>query len=254
MLRCSLPSNAEKCRDIVAKGSAARRPDERAILDSSMRKGFLLAILSLIVGLWMPPTVRAQEGGPVVRGYLFYSSTCPECQDARARVVPGFYRSWGQRLQLLAVDISEDSANLQWLQACGSKFGVPIAELEVPALFVGTDYLIGTVAIETQFPALFDRYESKGGVAFPEIPRPGRPLPVVARFMFFYSPTCPHCRYVEENVLPKIRDKYGAQVQWEALDVTVEANLRALLALGKAAQLPDNQVGSVPVVFVGDEY
>ncbi len=219
-----------------------------------MRKSLLLASLFLIAGMWVPSVVLAQEGGPVVRGYLFYSSTCPDCQDARTRVVPGFYRSWRERLQLLAVDISADSANLQWLKECAAKYGVPTEQLEVPALFVGTDYLIGTPAIEARFPALFDSYQGKGGVDYPDVSRPGDPLQTAAQFMFFYSPTCPHCRYVEENVLPKISAKYGTRVRWDALDVSVEANLRVLLSLGEAEDLPEDQVGVVPVVFIGDEY
>lgn len=219
-----------------------------------MRRALLLASLVLIAVVWVPDAALAQGGDPVVKGYLFYSSTCPDCQDLRIRVVPGFYQRWGEKLQLLAIDISADSANLQWLKDCATRYSVATETLEVPALFVGTDYMIGTSAIETQLPALFDSYSGKGGVDYPDVSRPGGPLQTTARFVFFYSPTCPHCRYIEENVLPKVSAKYGARVQWDALDISVEANLRALLSLGGAAGLPEGQLGVVPVIFVGDEY
>jgi cytochrome c biogenesis protein CcdA/thiol-disulfide isomerase/thioredoxin len=219
-----------------------------------MRRAFLLTSLVLIAVAWAPDAALAQGGDPVVKGYLFYSSTCPDCQDLRIRVVPGFYQRWGEKLQLLAIDISVDSANLQWLEDCATRYGVPTEQLEVPALFVGTDYMIGTSAVEDRFPALFDSYSGKGGVDYPDVSRPGDPLQTIARFVFFYSPTCPHCQYIEETILPRVSAKYGTRVQWDALDISLEANLRALLSLGGAAGLPEGQLGVVPVVFIGDEY
>jgi cytochrome c biogenesis protein CcdA len=91
-------------------------------------------------------------------------------------------------------------------------------------------------------------------VDFPDVPRPGGPLQPTVRFMFFYSPTCPHCQEVEENLFPKIRSRYGDQVQWEGYDRSEEVNYRALLILGELTGLPQEARGAVPLVFVGDEY
>ena len=59
---------------------------------------------------------------------------------------------------------------------------------------------------------------------------------------------------VEENLFPKIREKYGEQVQWESYDRSEETNYRALLILGELTGLPEEARGAVPMVFLGDEY
>jgi cytochrome c biogenesis protein CcdA/glutaredoxin len=72
--------------------------------------------------------------------------------------------------------------------------------------------------------------------------------------MFFYSPSCPHCQDVEENLLPVIKEKYGDRVQWESYDRSDETNYRALLYLGELTGLPQDARGAVPMVFIGDQY
>jgi cytochrome c biogenesis protein CcdA/glutaredoxin len=167
--------------------------------------------------------------------------------------LPQLYKQYGQQLQIKAIDINADEANYQWLIACEKQYQVPEDKVSVPALFIDDKYLIGSADISSQLPSLIERYLENGGVDFPDVPRPGGPLAPTVRFGFFYSPTCPHCIYVEEQVFPKIRAKYGDQVLWEAYDTSEEGNYRALLTLGELAGLPEKVRGSVPVLFVGDE-
>ena len=72
----------------------------------------------------------------------------------------------------------------------------------------------------------------------------------VVRAVLFYSPTCPHCHYVMTEVLPPLIEKYGAQLQIAAIDVT-NASGQALYqsAIDKFA-ITEERLG-VPTLVVG---
>jgi cytochrome c biogenesis protein CcdA/glutaredoxin len=196
----------------------------------------------------------AQEGqDPVVHGYLFYSSTCPDCEQVRTEVVPQLYRKYGRQLELLAVDVVAEDNNYQWLLACEKQYGAS-GEATVPVVFIGDQYLSGVEPIQEQLPGLVEDLLARGGVDYPDVARPGSPLKPTARFVFFYSPSCAHCMRVEQEVFPAIQAKFGDQVQWNAYDISDETNYRALLYLGQLAGLPAERQGVVPVVFMGDDY
>jgi len=199
------------------------------------------------------PVVKAQESQSVVKAYLFYSESCPSCQIVRRNVIPALYQQFAQQLHIKAIEVSNNEENYRWLTACEEAYGIAPEDTAVPVIFIGDQYLVGE-DIQDQLPGLVAQYAAEGGADYPDVPAPeGVPLPTV-RFMFFFSPTCPHCRNVEETVFPEIKAKYGDQVQWEAYDTSQELNLRALVALGNMVGLPDDALGSVPVVFMGDEY
>lgn len=212
----------------------------------------LTSILVLLCGLLVVPAVQAQAN-PVVRGYLFYSATCDDCQRVRQEVIPPLYREFGQQLQFMAIEVS-DQANYQWWLACHKAYGVADADADVPMLLLGDDVLIGEAAIETGARALVQKYLDQGGVDYPDVPRPGGPLEPTVRFMFFWSPTCPHCAYVKENVFPPLKAQYGDRLQWEAYSVEKEDNYLALLELEGRANVPEDQRGGVPTILIGDEY
>ena len=72
----------------------------------------------------------------------------------------------------------------------------------------------------------------------------------VVRAVLFYSPSCPHCHYVMNEVLPPLAEKYGAQLQIAAVDVT-QASGQALYqsAVEKFGITKDRQ--GVPALVVG---
>ena len=217
---------------------------------------FLMALIAAMA-LIVAPAAQAQEEG-TVKGYLFYSPACDDCHQIRAEIIPALYRKWVYRLQIVAVDIS-DEANYQWLLAFEKAYGVPADQADVPELFIGDQYLIGKQAIEENLARVVQEYADQAStsgtsVQAPDVPRPAGPLEPTVRFMFFYSPVCPHCKYVEETVFPRLKDKYGDRVQWEGHDTSDQANYHALLALEQMAGLPPERRGGVPVVFIGDEF
>lgn len=215
---------------------------------------WFVAGLALVLSLALFPVARAQENKPTVQGFLFYSDDCPTCLTVRTEILPRLYNEFGQQLQIKAIDIGSDADNEQWFQDCAVKYDIPQGQIDIPTLFIGDKYLLGADEIEAQLPLLIQEHLENGGAGFPVIPRPGGPLQPTVRFMFFYSPECPHCREVEEDLLPKIREKYGNQVQWESYDRSEEINYRALLILGELTGLPQEARGAVPLVFVGDQY
>ncbi|MBN1934481.1 MAG: hypothetical protein JW934_07435 [Anaerolineae bacterium] len=212
----------------------------------------LIAMAVLLCGLLLAPAAQAQETS-LVRGYLFYSATCPDCQRVRAEVIPPLYREFGTRLQIMAIEIG-DPDNYEWWLACEQAYGVSENEADVPELFIGDQALVGAQAIEAGAQALIQSYMTQGGVDYPDVPRPGGPLLPTVRFMFFWSSTCGHCAYVKENVFPPLKEQYGERVQWESYSVENADNYLALLALEERMGMPGDQQGGVPVVFVGDEY
>ena len=71
----------------------------------------------------------------------------------------------------------------------------------------------------------------------------------VAHAAFFYSPTCPHCMRVEEEVLPPLRVKYGSQFDIQAFNVEESHDYEVLLGLESQYGV---HVAEVPVIFIGE--
>jgi glutaredoxin-related protein len=195
----------------------------KGLISVLLRKALSVAGLVALVSLLMLSPVHAQEPAPVVHAYLFYSETCPTCQVVRRDVIPALYRQYGQQFRAKAIEITSSEANYRWMEDTLAAYDVPEGEGKVPILFIGDRYLVGA-EIQAELPDLIQQGIDAGGVAYPAVPAPDDAPPPTARFMFFYSPTCPHCAYVEENVLPQIEAKYGEQVSWEAYDTSEEIN------------------------------
>jgi len=69
------------------------------------------------------------------------------------------------------------------------------------------------------------------------------------RAFFFYSQTCSHCEVVQNEVLPPLLSKYGAQLELRYFDITAAENYEALLVLEKryGVAQPD-----IPEIFIGE--
>jgi cytochrome c biogenesis protein CcdA/thiol-disulfide isomerase/thioredoxin len=218
------------------------------------RRFWSIAGLALILSFIALPSAYAQGDKPTVRGYLFYADDCPTCLQVRTGILQELYKEFGQQLQIKAIDIDSEPANQQWFRDCAETYAISSAQADIPALFIGDKALIGAAEIESQLLSIVQAHMESGGIDFPDVPRPGGPLEPTVRFMFFQSPTCPHCTEVKENVLPRLRAKYGDRVQWESYDRSEEINYRALLILGELTGLPQEARGAVPLIFIGDEY
>jgi cytochrome c biogenesis protein CcdA len=72
----------------------------------------------------------------------------------------------------------------------------------------------------------------------------------VARAILFYSPTCPHCIEVLENVLPPLQASYGEQLEIQLLNLTDPLSYQVFAALHE--RYP-NLPGGVPQLYI-DQY
>ncbi len=75
--------------------------------------------------------------------------------------------------------------------------------------------------------------------------------PVVVRAVLFYSPTCPHCHIVQQQVLPPLQEQYGDQLVILQVDATTPAGQEVYQNYLAAFNVPDSRLG-VPALVVED--
>lgn len=73
----------------------------------------------------------------------------------------------------------------------------------------------------------------------------------VARAVLFYSPSCPHCHYVLEEVLPPLQARYGERLAVQTIDVTATEGQALYRAAIVAFAIPEERLG-VPALVFGD--
>ena len=219
-----------------------------------MRKtAWRILLLAVIVLGWFAPHAEAQR--PVVRMLLFYSTDCPHCQDIIEDFLPKVKEQFGDQLEITMLEIGQDADNYDWMLALEKEYGVSEQEAAIPEVFIGDQVLVGNTEVRERLVKIIQEYLDAGGVDYPPTPAP-EPAPTpdgkpVARFVLFYSETCPHCHKIMYEYLPTVRTKYGDQVEWAMLDVANPDIYEALVFLGKAAQLPEDAVGAVPAIYIG---
>ena len=73
----------------------------------------------------------------------------------------------------------------------------------------------------------------------------------IVQAVLFYSPTCPHCHEVIENVLPPLKEKYGDQLQLIGIDTSKKTGSQLYKGTVEAFAIPREKLG-VPALIVGD--
>lgn len=110
----------------------------------------------------------ATPATPVVHGVLFWMDGCGHCSEVMEEVLPPLQRSYGARLDIRLVEISDtDGADLYWDVA--DVLDIPPEEVAVPLLVVGDEVMSGTDAIRSALPGVVERYLADGGVAYPAV-------------------------------------------------------------------------------------
>ncbi|HID61943.1 MAG TPA: hypothetical protein EYP49_04265, partial [Anaerolineae bacterium] len=74
----------------------------------------------------------------------------------------------------------------------------------------------------------------------------------VVRLLLFYSESCPHCQAILNDYLPGVREKYGAQLEVQLVEISDPANFQKMLAFEAAYGVTEERAG-IPEVFVGDQ-
>ena len=72
----------------------------------------------------------------------------------------------------------------------------------------------------------------------------------VVQAVLFYSPTCPHCHEVIENVLPPLKEQYGSQLQLIGIDTSKQTGSQLYDTAADAFDIPRERLG-VPALIVG---
>jgi len=130
-------------------------------------RGFTL--LLILTSLLCHLGGAAGADSPVVRAVLFYSPTCPACHKVIEEYLPPLFETYGDRLQIIAVNTAEPSGGMLYDVVTGL-YDIPADRLGVPRLVVGDVALVGWVEISEQFPVLIERLLASGGVDWPAIP------------------------------------------------------------------------------------
>jgi cytochrome c biogenesis protein CcdA/glutaredoxin len=238
-----------------------------------VNKTRLPLLLLLLLNLALPAT-HAQE--PVVRALLFWSETCPHCHVVLEETLPPLQGAYGDRLQVLTIEVSEQAGYELWRTAMDT-WPVAHEQRGVPMLFIGDQVLVGSYDIPNQLPGLIEHYLALGGVDYPAIPglearvdalpspavTPLMPTPepvgeaveatsavqAVVRFWLFSSSHCDSCLVLKNEILPPILAKYKkGQVEIYEFDLE-KGYYEELLALETQYGI---EVGDVPEIFIGD--
>lgn len=109
------------------------------------------------------------ESQSIVQAVLFYSPTCPHCHKVITEDLPPLNEQYGDRLQILGVDVSLEVGQ-QLYQNAIVQFGIEENRLGVPTMIIGDTVLVGSVEIPQLFPGLVADGMTAGGVGWPNIP------------------------------------------------------------------------------------
>jgi len=247
----------------IRRGSAIWTKPSKKERYKKVRKAIIFILALFVLGFpgWVLE-IKAQE--PVVHILLFYSQTCPHCEDIINDFLPDIQEKYGDQLEVKLLDISE-RANFELVLALEEIYGIPEAEAGIPEIFIGhTPPLIGSYVIREQLDGLIQEYLDAGGADLPSpeqlallvTPMPtATPAPTavpigVVHILLFHSPACPHCEIVINDVLPGIQEKYGDQIEIKLLDISDPYNHGLFISLEEAAKIPPENRG-VPMMFVG---
>jgi uncharacterized membrane protein/thiol-disulfide isomerase/thioredoxin len=130
-------------------------------------------LLSVILIFGFTPAVHAQTTAPadqaVVRAVLFYSPTCGHCEYVRNDIFPPLFEKYGSQLEIAEINISTD-AGYQLYDLTMDFFQVPENSQGVPFLLIENEYLVGSVDIPENFPALISNKLQADGTTWPQIP------------------------------------------------------------------------------------
>lgn len=71
----------------------------------------------------------------------------------------------------------------------------------------------------------------------------------VARAVLFYAPTCPHCHYVLDEVVPPLQARYGERLVVQTIDVSTAEGQALYQAAIAAFAIPEERLGVPTLVF-----
>lgn len=214
-------------------------------------------LITVLTGLILSPvggpTAGAQDA--VVRLHFFYAEDSDACQAIRDELFDSLLAQYGDQIEINYLDVS-DPDTLERRLVLEQWHGMTSRPADTPEVYIGDEALVGADDIKTRLGKLIDYYLTEGGADLPQLPATasemqGKP---VARFLFFYGGTCPHCHNVIEDYLPTVYAKYGDQVQSRYVEIYNDVeNNRAMRGLLLKLDVPPERQGAVPALVIGDK-
>lgn len=132
-----------------------------------MRQLYRLIIVLALFFLFIPATVKAQDGDAVVYGVFFYSPTCSHCHEVIDNHWDGIQAEFGDQLRVIFINIQVAEGS-QLMQA--TRQAMNIESNGVPMLIIGEHVLVGSYQIPDETPGIVREGLANGGIAIPSIP------------------------------------------------------------------------------------
>lgn len=131
---------------------------------------FTLITLSFLLALLPWQTVSAQDGGTaVVHATLFFSPTCPHCEQVINQDLPPLQAQYGDALEILLIDVSTLEGQTLYQDAI-AYYEIPDERLGVPTLIVDDTIMVGSGEIPSMFPGIIESGLAAGGIDWPSLP------------------------------------------------------------------------------------
>ncbi len=129
---------------------------------------FKVVILISILAVIQPQSVASADEA-VVHAVLFYSPTCPHCQQVITDDLPPLLEKYGEQLMIVGIDTSVREG-AQMYQSSIVHFNIPENRRGVPTMIVGKEILLGGFEIPERFPSIVEAGLESGGIDWPDIP------------------------------------------------------------------------------------
>jgi uncharacterized membrane protein len=127
---------------------------------------FVIIVCALFA--FLPSRHTAAAAAPVVRVVLFFSPTCPHCENVINNTLPPLEQKYPQALAIIKVDVTTPAGG-ELYQQMAKTYNLPSERMGVPALVIGGEVLVGDQEIPTRLPELIQSGLSNGGIAWPKI-------------------------------------------------------------------------------------
>ena len=136
-----------------------------------MKRVILLMLFLSTFCLTVTPQAAAQQSDEesVVQAVFFFSPTCPHCHDVINNLLMPMVDEYGDRLQILGVNVSEDQGQALY-QIAIEHYQIPPNRLGVPTIIINDIVLVGSGEIPNQFPKMVEEGLAAGGIGWPGIP------------------------------------------------------------------------------------
>lgn len=133
------------------------------------RRGPGVLALLLIAACLAAREVRAQDRAPVVHALLFYSPTCPHCEELINNRLPPLLERYGKSLDVIGINVSTQGG-LRLYESAVSWYMISPDRQGVPTLVAGSHVLVGEDEIPAVLPQIVDSALARGGLDWPEAP------------------------------------------------------------------------------------